>query len=123
MSQIPLERFQIFEHPRAQFRFVLTFANLLRTRGQYSDWAAMLFDFDHDGWLDLLNTNGSAQHEYAQENAIFRDWGDGRFENVSETAGAHFRQKHVERGGTGFEFDNDGRIDLVIVNLNDRRYC
>src|SRR5271166_21186 len=95
-------------------------AGLGATRGQYSGWAAMLFDFDHDGWLDLFNTNGSAQHEYGQENAIYRNRGDGRFENVSETAGPHFQEKHVGRGGTGFDYDNDGRIDLVIVNLNDK---
>ena len=95
-------------------------AGLALTRGQFSGWAAMLFDYDHDGWLDLFNVNGSAQHEYAQENTIFRNRGDGRFENVSETAGLHFREKHVGRGGTGFDFDNDGRMDLVLVNLNDR---
>jgi hypothetical protein len=80
----------------------------------------MLFDYDHDGWLDLFNTNGSAQHEYGQENAIYRNRGNGKFENVSETAGPHFKEKHVGRGGTGFDYDNDGRMDLVLVNLNDQ---
>jgi len=95
-------------------------AGLAANRGEYSGWAAMLYDFDHDGWQDLFNVNGSAQHEYAQENTLYRNRGDGRFENVSESAGPHFREKHVGRGGTGFDFDNDGRMDLVIVNLNDR---
>jgi len=94
-------------------------AGLGLIRGQYSGWAAMLFDFDHDGWLDLFNTNGSAQHEYGQENVLYRNRGDGRFENVSETAGPHFRERHVGRGGAGFDYNNDGRVDLVIVNLND----
>ena len=95
-------------------------AGLGLIRGQYSGWAAMLFDYDHDGWLDLFNTNGSAQHEYGQENAIYRNRGNGKFENVSETAGPHFKEKHVGRGGTGFDYDNDGRMDLVLVNLNDK---
>jgi hypothetical protein len=95
-------------------------ARLGLTKGQYSGWAAMLFDYDHDGWLDLFNTNGSAQHEYAQQNAIYRNRGDGSFEDVSGSAGPHFGEKHVGRGGTGIDFDNDGRMDLVIVNLNDK---
>ncbi|MEO8662666.1 MAG: CRTAC1 family protein [Bryobacteraceae bacterium] len=88
-------------------------------RGEYSGWAAMLFDFDHDGWLDLFIVNGSAQHEYRQENVIYRNRGNGKFENVSGTAGPHFREKHVGRGGAGFDYNNDGLVDLVVVNLND----
>jgi hypothetical protein len=95
-------------------------AGLGFTRGEYSGWAAMLFDYDHDGWLDLFNTNGSAQHEYGQENTIYRNRGDGRFENVSDSAGPHFKEKHVGRGGTGLDYDNDGRMDLAVVNLNDK---
>lgn len=67
-------------------------AGLGLTRGEYSGWAAMLFDYDHDGWLDIFNTNGSAQHEYGQENAIYRNRGNGKFENVSDTAGPHFQE-------------------------------
>ena len=55
-----------------------------------------------------------------QENVLYRNRGDGRFENVSEMAGPHFREKHVGRGGAGFDYNNDGRVDLVIVNLNDK---
>jgi len=78
-------------------------AGLGLTRGEYSGWAAMLYDFDHDGWLDLFKVNGSAQHEYGQENVIFRNRGNSKFEDVSATAGPHFREKHVGRGGTGFD--------------------
>ena len=95
-------------------------AGLGLTRGEYSGWAAMLYDFDHDGWLDLFNVNGSAQHEYGQENVTFRNRGNGKFEDVSATAGPHFREKHVGRGGTGIDYNNDGLMDLVVVNLNDR---
>ena len=45
-------------------------ARLSITRGQYSGWSAMLFDFDHDGWLDIFNTNGGAQHEYGQKSSL-----------------------------------------------------
>jgi len=51
----------------------------------------------------VVYRNGSAQHEYGQETVIYRNRGDGRFGNVSETAGPHFREKHVGRGGAGFD--------------------
>jgi hypothetical protein len=94
-------------------------SGLAVTMGQYAGWASMMFDYDHDGWLDIFTTHGNAHHEYKQENTIVRNKGDGTFEDVSVTAGAHFKEKHVGRGGTGVDLNNDGRMDLVIVNVND----
>ena len=94
-------------------------SGLAITMGQYAGWAAMMFDYDHDGWLDLFTTHGDAHHEYAQENTIVRNKGNGSFEDISISAGAHFKEKHVGRGGTGVDFNNDGKIDLVVVNVND----
>jgi hypothetical protein len=94
-------------------------AGLAITMGQYAGWAAMLFDYDHDGWLDIFTTHGDAHHEYTQENTLVRNRGDGTFDDISDQAGPHFKEKHVGRGGTGFDYDNDGQMDLVIVNIND----
>ncbi len=94
-------------------------AGLGATRGQYSAWSSALFDFDHDGWLDIFVSNGGAQHEYGQQSTIYRNRHDARFANISRTAGPYFAQRHVGRGGAGLDFDNDGRTDLVLVNLND----
>jgi hypothetical protein len=87
--------------------------------GQYAGWAAMLFDFDHDGWLDIFTVHGNAHHEYVQEDSIVRNLGNGKFEDVSSAAGDYFHEKYVGRGGAGFDYDNDGDIDLVVVNQNE----
>ncbi len=87
--------------------------------GQYAGWGAVLFDYDNDGWLDILTVHGNAHHEYVQEDTLVRNKGDGTFEDVSTRSGAYFRQKYVGRGATYADYDNDGDIDLVVVNLND----
>jgi len=61
----------------------------------------MMFDYDLDGWLDIFTVHGNAHHEYAQENTIVRNRGNGTFEDVSDTAGPHFKEKHVGAAGRG----------------------
>jgi hypothetical protein len=87
--------------------------------GQYTGWAPVLFDYDNDGWLDLFTTHGAAHHEYVEEDTLVRNKGDGTFEDVSKISGQYFHEKYVGRGATHFDYDNDGDLDLVILNLND----
>ncbi len=87
--------------------------------GQYTGWAPVLFDYDNDGWLDLFTTHGAAHHEYVEEDTLVRNKGDGTFEDVSKISGQYFHEKYVGRGATHFDYDNDGDLDLVVVNLND----
>ncbi|MBS1876217.1 MAG: CRTAC1 family protein [Acidobacteria bacterium] len=87
--------------------------------GQYAGWGAVSFDYDNDGWLDLFTAHGDAHHEYVQENTLMRNKGNGKFEDVSDQSGAHFKEKYVGRGAAWADIDNDGDIDLAIANLND----
>jgi hypothetical protein len=88
--------------------------------GQYAGWGAVSFDYDNDGWLDIFTAHGDAHHEYVQENTLMRNKGNGKFEDVSDRSGAHFREKYVGRGVSWADIDNDGDIDLLVANLNDR---
>ena len=88
--------------------------------GQYAGWGAILFDYDNDSWLDLFISHGNAHHEYVQENTLMRNRGNGMFYDVSTESGQHFKEKYVARGATWADIDNDGDIDIVIANLNDR---
>ncbi len=98
------------------------------------------FDFDNDGDLDLLAVNGAvrrldrarsgdpaaaraaagSEHErrFGQPNQIFRNLGDGRFEDVSALGGPAFTAYEVSRGAAFGDVDNDGDTDVLITNNN-----
>jgi len=87
--------------------------------GQYAGWAAVMFDYDNDAWLDIFVVHGNAHHEFVQEDTLVRNKGDGTFNDVSKASGRYFGEKYVGRGATWGDYDNDGDIDLVVINLND----
>jgi hypothetical protein len=94
-------------------------ARLALVCGQYTGWGGILFDYDCDGYLDIFVANGNAHHEYTEEDVLMRNDGKGNFVDVADKSGAYFREKHVGRGATYGDYDNDGDLDLLIVNLND----
>jgi len=86
-------------------------------------------DFDNDGRLDLLTVNGAVQtieslaraHDpfpLHQQKRLFRNLGNGRFEDVTAQAGAVFALSEVGRGAAFGDIDNDGDIDVVVNNNN-----
>jgi hypothetical protein len=83
------------------------------------------FDYDNDSWLDLITLNGSVSIIEAQarandpfplkmKNQLYRNLGNGRFEDVSPRAGAVFQREEVSRGGAFGDVDNDGDTDVLI---------
>ncbi len=86
--------------------------------GQYTGWGGVLLDYDNDGYLDVFIANGNAHHEYTEEDVLMRNNGKGVFVDVAAKSGAYFREKHVGRGAAAGDFDNDGDLDLLVVNLN-----
>jgi hypothetical protein len=86
-------------------------------------------DFDTDGWLDLFVANGSVARIETQIKSgdlfplrmtkqLYRNRGDGRFEDVSADAGEPFRVPQVGRGVAFGDIDNDGDTDIVIGNTS-----
>ncbi|MBI5083632.1 MAG: CRTAC1 family protein [Acidobacteria bacterium] len=94
-------------------------SGISQAMGQYAGWGSVIFDYDHDGWPDIFTVHGNAHHEYVQEDTLVRNKGDGTFEDVSRQSGGYFGEKYVGRGAAWADIDNDGDIDLLVVNLND----
>lgn len=92
-------------------------------------FSPLFLDYDNDGHLDLFCANGHPQdvigiltdHEtYAQRDQMFRNSGDGRYTDVSGSAGAYFVEPFVGRAAAMADYDNDGDTDIVIMNSNQR---
>ena len=86
-------------------------------------WGTSLFDYDNDGDLDIFVANGSTFQELhrpevliAQQDALFRNNGDETFTDVSAEAGIAQLPHRVGRGTTFGDYDNDGDVDIFIVN-------
>lgn len=92
-----------------------------------SGWSLGMFDFNNDGWKDLFTANAHANHridlwestDYRQANTILANQGDGTFVDVAPAAGEEFQTPRAHRGSACGDFDNDGRIDVVVTAIQD----
>jgi enediyne biosynthesis protein E4 len=90
-----------------------------------SSFGARFFDFDNDGWRDLLVINGhildniALYHPnvaYAEKKKLYRNIGGGRFVDATKTQDASFRAPRVGRGLAVGDYDNDGWLDFLVNN-------
>jgi enediyne biosynthesis protein E4 len=106
----------------------VTFAARIGVETKYIGWGAGIVDLDNDGFPDLFMVTGSVYPEvqrtlprYADKTprVIFRNLGDNTFEELIDVAGAGIAAAHSSRGCAFGDFDNDGDLDVLIVNLNE----
>ena len=91
-------------------------------------WGIAFLDVDEDGWPDLVMANGHVYPEidrspigetYRQKTLLYRNLGNGRFADVTDSAGPGFAAQRPSRGLATGDLDGDGRPEIVIVNMND----
>ena len=94
----------------------------------YIVWGTGLVDLDNDGWKDILQVTGHVYPEvqsidrtepYKTPRLVYRNLGNGRFEDVSAMAGPGVAQAYSSRGAAFGDFDNDGDIDVVVMNMHE----
>jgi enediyne biosynthesis protein E4 len=106
----------------------LTRSSRVAVDTRYICWGAGIVDLDNDGYPDLFMVTGNVYPEverklpqYANKTprAVFRNLGNRTFEELVEEAGPGVAEAHCSRGCAFGDFDNDGDIDILVVNLNE----
>jgi len=104
----------------------LTWASGLQPTTGMSGWSNGIYDFDNDGWKDLFVARANVldniselipNRKYPESNSIFRNLGNGKFQEVSAAAGPDFQLEAAHRGAAFGDLDNDGRVDVVVSVL------
>jgi hypothetical protein len=106
----------------------VTFASGIGINNQYVAWGCGFVDYDNDGWADILQVNGHvypeiAGHAIGQQfknpRLVYKNLGNGQFKDVSSSMGPGINEQYSSRGAAFGDFDNDGDIDVLVLNMND----
>lgn len=126
-TAVEMEGFPLFlNRGRGQFFDATIVSGLGRRTRDMSGWSNGVVDFDNDGWKDLFaarsNVNSNAAElglgrPYEETSSVFRNLGNGKFEDVSAQAGA-LQVAAAHRAAAFGDFDNDGRVDVVLTVMN-----
>jgi hypothetical protein len=106
----------------------VTFSSGIGINNRYVAWGCGFVDYDNDGWPDIIQINGHVypeidQHDIGQTfknpRLVYRNMGDGKFKDVSAEMGPGISQRFSSRGAAFGDYDNDGDIDVLVLNLSD----
>ena len=105
-----------------------TIGSGLAVNTKFLGWGTAFLDIDNDGWKDLIVANGHVYPEvdsghtsetYKQPRLLYWNRGDGQFFDLSSQAGPGIPEAHSSRGLAVGDLDNDGKEEIVIVNMSE----
>ena len=119
----------LYQNDGSAFFTDVTFpAGLGSTSMAYLGWGTSFVDIDNDGFLDLFIANGHVYPEidtfeiesrYHEPRQVYRNLGDGRFQELTSEIAGPLVDKKSSRGAAFADYDNDGDIDILVVNMNE----
>jgi hypothetical protein len=104
-----------------------TIPSKIAVETRFASWGAGIVDLDNDGWPDIFFVTGSVypnvekslpQYPNKSPRILFRNLGNGTFEEIGD-AGPGVNTPHSSRGCAFGDFDNDGDLDILVVNVNE----
>ena len=126
VANVDQEMFSLYRNDGNEFfSDVAAFHGVAQATRLLSGWGLKFFDYDNDGHLDLFLANGhpddmiesySQQVKYKEPLLLFKNNGQGRLQNVSAQSGPVFGKTFPARGLAIGDYNNDGRVDVLIGN-------
>jgi hypothetical protein len=114
----------------ANFQDMIYNAGLVGVSQQYLGWGTGFVDFDNDGWLDIFVANGHVYPDiekypqigskYLEPKQLFHNLGGGAYHDVTSKVGGGLLIPKSSRGAAFGDYDNDGDIDVLVINMNDQ---
>src|SRR6266567_1597658 len=105
-----------------------TFTSGIGANTQYVAWGCGFVDYDNDGWPDIIQVNGHVYpgvdsynfgETFKNQRLVYKNLGNGRFKDVSADMGPGITERFSSRGAAFGDYDNDGSMDALILNMND----
>ena len=106
----------------------LSFNSGVGINSTYVAWGCGFIDYDNDGWSDIVQINGHVYPEIDKYNfgetfknprIVYKNLGNGRFKDVSAEMGPGITARYSSRGAAFGDYDNDGGMDMLILNMNE----
>jgi hypothetical protein len=121
------DSFQLYHNMgEGQFQDISGASGLTLFSSRLTGWGVGIFDFDNDGYKDLFTANAEildtsmkiSHRPFPLPNGLFHNLGDLTFEDWSAHVGTDFSRPAAHRGASFGDLNNDGKIDIVVSNIN-----